>query len=334
MTAGLFVPVVHGAALDRADEADTLVAAEAVADALAQLGYRTEIVGIDLNLSRIEELASRKPDLVFNLVEALAGDARLAHLAPAAFEHFGLRYTGGGSAALSATQSKMAAKRCLRLNNLPTPDWWSNGDAIPDSQTVIVKSDSEHASVGLDEKSVVAGRAAARAEIKYREINFGGRFFAERFIDGREFNVGILDGPSGPVILPMAEIVFDGLPADRPRIVDYDAKWNPESEAYHRTPRRFGIERGEPFLARRLRDLGFDCWRCFDLSGYARVDLRVAANGEPTILEINVNPALAPDSGFVASANEAGLSYSHLIARIVSGALESSQSPVCSASAN
>ena len=72
---------------------------------------------------------------------------------------------------------------------------------------------------------------------------------------------------------------------------------------------------------RRLSDLAAECWRLFDLRGYARVDFRCDAAGQPWILEINTNPCIAPTSGFAAALQQAGISYDDGIQMILDDAL-------------
>lgn len=319
MTRPRYLPVLHGAAADRPDEADTIVTAEAVTAALQRLGYDSEILRLGLDLSALAPLAAADPGLVFNLVEALEGDAALAQLAPAALDHFGLPYTGSGLAAHHLTLSKTAAKRLLASAALPTPRWSPDGSGFAPGELAIVKSDSEHASLGLDAASVVPA-AEARREIADRERRFGGRFFAEAFVEGREFNLSVLEGAEGPRVLPVAEILFLDFPADRPRIVDYEAKWETGSAAYANTPRSFDFVAGDRALIAELRELALAAWRLFGLAGYARVDFRVDAAGRPTILEVNLNPCLAPDAGFAAAAARAGLDYDAVISSIVTAA--------------
>lgn len=180
-----------------------------------------------------------------------------------------------------------------------------------------MKSDSEHGSLGIDAGSIVPGTRAA-AEIAARRARFGSTFFAETFIEGREFNVALLEASQGGArLLPIPEILFDTLPAGAPRIVDYGAKWDPGCPAYHHTPRRFGIEAREPALAAALAQQSRAVWDLFGLSGYARVDFRVDAAGAPWVLEVNTNPCLAPDAGFAAAAAEAGLPYDALVAQVL-----------------
>ncbi len=110
---GGFIPVVHAATRERPDEIDTIVAAEAVAGALTELGFATDIVAIDLDLNDIEALKRREPILVFNLVDAVRGDGRLAPVIPSLLDAVGLPYTGAHSDAWLSTLSKVATKRTL-----------------------------------------------------------------------------------------------------------------------------------------------------------------------------------------------------------------------------
>jgi D-alanine-D-alanine ligase len=99
--------------------------------------------------------------------------------------------------------------------------------------------------------------------------------------------------------------------------VGYTAKWNESSLEAIRTVRHFGVESDEPLLASKLRRACVRSWELFELTGYARVDFRVTPEGDPLVLEINVNPGIAPDAGFAAAAARAGMSYDEIISRIV-----------------
>lgn len=315
-----FVPVIHGAYCDGLDEADTLETAGEIASALGRLGFDTEIRALSPNLSSLEELAASAPLCVFNLVEALEGNAARSSIVPAELERLKLAFTGAADKAYRNTLAKLPTKRTLRAAALPTPDWWVPPEAPPLGRKVIVKSVSEHGSVGMDEASVVDG-AEALAEISHRKTLYGGDFFAESFVAGREFNIGLLQTVDGPRVLPTSEIRFDLLPEGRVPIVDYEAKWIENSPVYNLTPRRFGLEEAEPFLAARLTGLARCCWDLFDLTGYARVDIRLDETGHPFILEVNANPCLAGNAGFAASAETAGISFDAMIGMIVKAAL-------------
>lgn len=319
MTRG-FIPVIHGAKLDRPDEIDTIRAAEGIAGALERLGHESEVVALSLDLAPLKSLAARRPFCVFNLVEALDGDAALSSLAPVMLEALGLAFTGARAIPYQQTLFKLPTKRRLRECDLPTAEWWELPALPPEGTRVIVKSLSEHGSVGIDKGSVVDG-AQAGAEIARRAVQFGTPFFAEAYIEGREFNIAVLQTPAGPRVLPIGEIRFDTLPPGRPRIVDYESKWLEDTVGYDNTPRHFGLEEAEPALAARLAELARACWRAFDLTGYARVDVRLDATGEPFILEVNANPCLEPDAGFATTAGMAGIDYDPLIGMIIKAAL-------------
>jgi len=325
------VIVLHGADDDgRADEEDTRVQAAAVAAALAALGHTVQVAAVDLDLGRLSALADARPALVFNLVEALVGKGQLHPAVPLALEAFGLPYTGCPAEALLTTSNKVLAKRTMVAAGLATPDW-IEPDAIGSpprdpAARYIVKSVWEDASIGLSETSVVAGAAVAATAFE-RQRSLGGQWFAERYIEGREFNLSLLETAEGPVVLPVAEILFVDFPAGRPHIVDYEAKWDTESPVYHNTPRRFDLPARDRKLVQELRRVALAAWHLFGLRGYARVDFRVDAAGRVWVLEVNGNPCLSPDAGYAAAAARAGLSYEAVVAHIVDAARQTSLPP-------
>ncbi len=187
----------------------------------------------------------------------------------------------------------------------------------------IIKPIHDHGSFGIGPDSIVCpdGAGSVLAALAERERRLDRPCFAERFIDGREFNLSVLAGPGGPEVLPPAEILFVGFPADEPRIVDYAAKWEPASFVYRNTPRRFDFPGSDRALLRELCKLAEACWHVFHLGGYARVDFRVDADGRPWVLEVNANPCLSPDAGFAAAVERAGYAFPEAVERIVADAL-------------
>ncbi|MCL2000158.1 MAG: D-alanine--D-alanine ligase, partial [Planctomycetes bacterium] len=188
----------------------------------------------------------------------------------------------------------------------------------------IIKPVDCHASLFIDAASVL--RNAERAELVRRlaeaQSKHGRHFFAERFVDGREFNLSVLEGAGGgPELLPVAEISFAAFPPDQPRIVGHAAKWDEESPEYRGTQRVFPEDIGDGELRRELSRLALAAWNAFGLAGYARMDFRVNAAGKPYLLEVNANPCLAPDSGFAAAAGRMGMAYEELIQRIAEAGL-------------
>jgi len=320
------VVVLHGKVAKDAgkDELDVLVQRDTVSKALVELGYDPVAVPFSLDMRGVAgELETLCPAFVFNLVESVEGRGRLIHLAPALLDHLEIPYTGSQTEAIFLTSNKLLAKTFLRGAGIPTPGWYTVKDFAREGVEVsgphIVKSVWEHASIGLDEESVVQPTRPEelRRTMEKRRGILAGECFAEAYIDGREFNLSVLANRDGPEVLPPAEIRFEGYPGGTPRLVGYRAKWDETSFEYRHTQRSFDFPGEDRALLGRLARLAGECWRVFDLRGYARVDFRVDEEGRPWVLEVNANPCLSPDAGFSAAAERVGLTYSEVISRII-----------------
>jgi D-alanine-D-alanine ligase len=286
------IAVVHNAlqADSAPDEQDVLAQADVVTDALRELGHKPVRLTCGLNMSRVQsELRSE---------------------------------------ALLLTSNKLLAKSLLDGAGLPTPAWTASRHACgpglfrrprENPKRWIIKSVWEHASIGLDTEAIIEVSSDHLLEtlLDERAPRLGGACFAEAFIDGREFNLSLLDSADGPQVLPPAEIIFEGFGAGQARIVDYKAKWDDGSFEYHHTPRRFDFDPADDGLLEQLRTLALECWHLMGLRGYARVDFRVDLHDRPWILEINANPCLSPDAGFAAALHQAGLTTAEAVGRIV-----------------
>ncbi|MEW6669223.1 MAG: ATP-grasp domain-containing protein [Thermodesulfobacteriota bacterium] len=306
------------------DQTDVLVQAREVSRALQELGYDPETLSATLDFGLLRDrLREVRPAFVFNLVESIEGYGRLIHAAPSLLDCLEIPYTGAEADAVFLTTNKLLTKQMLREAAVPTPRAYTSADLLGDTPFAaglyIVKSVWEHASVGLDEDSVVAvsDRAGLGAEMNRLVEKQGGECFAEAYIEGREFNLSLLGSKVGPQVLPPAEIRFEGYPEGKTRVVGYRAKWHEGSFEYLHTVRSFEFPSEDGELLQKLTGLANRCWSLFDLRGYARVDFRVDRDGCPWVLEVNVNPCLSPDAGFFAAATQAGLSFTQVVERIV-----------------
>jgi D-alanine-D-alanine ligase len=336
------IAIVHNEVKDdgRKDEQDVLIQAEVISKTLEKLGHTFFQVPCGLNLMDLKNrLEALSPDMVFNLVESLGGQDRLIYLVPGLLDAMELPYTGSSAEAIFLTTHKVFAKERMSLAALPTPEWigpYPTGIPIlhhnrPDfrcqNKEWIVKSLWEHGSLGLEENNVVCGKTEEELKdlLKERASMMGGACFAEAFIHGREFNISLLEGPSGPMLLPPAEIIFEDFKIGKPAIVGYQAKWDAGSHEFHHTPRSFDFPEEDQALILNLKTLALRCWNLFGLKGYARVDFRVDEKRKPWILEINTNPCLSPDAGFIASALKAGFGYTDVIEYILADKPETNE---------
>jgi D-alanine-D-alanine ligase len=314
---------------DPANAAEDAVPSQSpVVDALKRLGHRITPIACTLDLAAIRrKLMRAKPDLVFNRVESLGGSDSMMAAIPLLLDAMRIPYTGNSSAALVATASKVYAKERLDRAGLPTPRWINANHPFTDSGSArfIIKSVYEHASFELNDASVVSVTSQEQISgmLDAREAETGRDYFAEEFIDGREFNLSLI-GPA-PRVLPPAEIDFSTFPHGKERIVSHSAKCDPSSFEYHNTERIYDFPKADQCLLQRLSELATECWRVFELCGYARVDFRVDSAGQPWILEINTNPCSSPAAGFAAALNCAGIRYEEGIQAILDAALVRSE---------
>lgn len=306
------------------DEQDTLVQVEAISDALRAQGHEPRRVELTIDLAAASKtLKDLKPDYVFNLVESVDGAGRLIYLAPALLDHLRIPYTGNATEAMFVTSNKIVSKNVLMSHDIKTANWLDargDGREIFKKGRYIVKAAWEHASVGLDEENIIEADAPEQLieAIARFATKAPGDWYAERFIEGREFNISVMNDGAGSRVLPPAEIQFNDFAPGKPKIVGYRAKWIEHSFEYGNTPRSFDFPPVDGDLLDNLITISKKCWSAFGLNGYARVDFRVDESGVPWVLEINANPCISPDAGFTAAAERAGMSYNNLIKTIVS----------------
>jgi D-alanine-D-alanine ligase len=303
---------------------DEVPARSPVVHALKQLGHRVTSIACTLDLAKVQRLLLRaKPDVVFNRVESLGGSDSMMAAITLLLDAMQIPYTGNSSAALVAAASKVYVKERLHRAGLPTPEWINADHGWTDltKAKFILKSVYEHASFELDDASIVtvSSKDEISALLHDRETATRRSYFAEEFIDGREFNLSLI-GP-GPRVLPPAEIDFSTFPRGKERIVGRSAKCDPTSFEYHNTDRIFDFPASDQHLLRQLSELAVECWRLFELCGYARVDFRVDSAKRPWILEINTNPCTLPDAGFAAAFASAGVDYREGIQLILDAAM-------------
>ncbi|MGB5157744.1 D-alanine--D-alanine ligase family protein [Desulfobacterium sp. N47] len=319
------VGILHADISDKADEdeKDALIQLEAVSKALRPLGFNPVPVKFDLNLEAVGiRLQKLNPAFVFNLVESVNGCGSLIHLAPSFLDYLRIAYTGSKTQAMFLTSNKLLGKDYLAANGINTSKAYclsSLKSKTPVNGRYIIKSVWEHASIGMSQDSVVYVKSAPEliAKLERFRSSMIGDFFCEEYIDGREFNIALLSGPEGVEVLPPAEILFTDYPPDKLKIVDYSAKWKTDSFEYLNTNRTFNFTSDDRDLIESLKIISRKCWDLFGLRGYARVDFRIDESGRLWVLEINANPCISPDSGFVAASKMIGLGFPEIIKRII-----------------
>jgi D-alanine-D-alanine ligase len=310
------------------DELDCLRQAQTISAALRQLGYEPVLLPFVLDLARnIGALDALQPQFVFNLVETVNAKGSLIHFAPALLDYLNIPYTGSGTDAIYLTSNKPLAKEIMHGAGIATPAWISpqgehTGQAPSD--IFLLKACWEHASVGLDEESIITmtKETDILSLMKERKKKIGGPCFAEAYIDGREFNMALIAGKDGVQALPAAEMQFSGFGPDKLKLLDYRAKWVEGTFEYENTSRTMDFSAEDEGLIAALQDIAQRCWHLFGLRGYARVDFRIDKNGNPWVLEINANPCLSLEAGFAFAIERASISYDEAMELIINDALK------------
>jgi len=308
-------------------DAGVLGEVDAVATSLGNLGVVHRVAGVRYLTDLPTILVSSTEEVVFNLIESFHDNPFDANSVPVVCEAFGKDCTGNPTPCLLHTQDKWREKAILSGRKLPC----APGVVVPVGKTVrraelpagpyIVKPRACDGSEGIDADSFVKepGPALQKA-IKRVHHQFGQAALVEQFIGTREVNVAVIQEGDDVRVLGIAEIDFVGYEDEgRPRIVDYAAKWHPESFEYTHTPVVMPARLTE-HEAERIRTYAIAAWHTTGCRDYARVDFRLDEDGQPMILEVNANPDISPEGGYERALAYANVSFDRFVEIMITNA--------------
>jgi len=295
-----------------------LESVEAIENAIADWGHQHVRVPVNPDGLWVERVRRAKFDLVFNLCEGIDGVAAFEPMVISVLELFGIPFTGSSSTTAALCLRKNVVNAVLDRAGLPVPRWSlarKGEDVLSVGYPAICKPAAEDASIGIEQRSVVRSGRALQARVQAMHERWD-EVVIQRYIDGREVNVGIVDDQ----ILPVAEINFGKMPRGMWKIVSYQSKWITGSEE------DLGAKPSCPAnlpqkLTRELERIASTAWSAVGGQGYGRVDFRIDSDGRPWLLEVNPNPDIAPDAGLARMARVAGMDYNALIRRVCEAGL-------------
>ena len=308
-----------------ASDAGVLHAVRHVAGALASLHVPHRVAGV----RRLSELpaifAAGCEPVFFNLVERLDGGINDCNYVPAVCRAFGRACTGGTTESLVLTLDKELAKARLAAHGVRVPPGVvvPVGEAppatLPDGP-LFVKPLSSDGSEGIDAGSLVRDkRAQLAAAVARVHRQCSQPALVEAFIEGREFNLAVMERAGEAVALPVAEIDFSLFPPDRPHFVDYSVKWHPGTIAGQVSPRRVPAPVDAATTAR-LQALACHAWLACGCQDYARIDTRMDAAGGIFVLDVNVNCDLSPLAGLPAALAASGVPFAEFVKQMIENA--------------
>jgi D-alanine-D-alanine ligase len=310
---------VRAEALAKGEEFPRLVV-DQLQDVLSARGYAVRCLAAQAPIaSLMQRLADDDSDLIFNVCESLAGEGSEERRMASMLELLDKRFTGSGSLALTLAGDKSLAKKLFAFHGIRSPDFaiiapgHIEGAPHLDRFPLIVKPIATDASIGIDARSVVHSVDEMLERVFAVHNEFHTPALVEEYIDGREIYVGLLGNPLEA--LPPVEWDLSHLRKGLPRIAGTEAKWKDGESAEARASTEFVAE--DLLNDDVLRRAAIDAGQALLIRDYARVDLRIAHDGTPYVIEVNPNPWLDANAELALAARHASLDHGALIERIV-----------------
>jgi D-alanine-D-alanine ligase len=307
-----------------------LDAVNAVHKALLELGNQVTLLPLVPPFAAArEKFNTLNAEVVFNLFEGFCGEPETEALVPETLTELGILYTGCHADILRLALDKAGVKEILKEAGIATPDFQVLSPATLDTFKLdfpcIVKPRAEDASHGISANSLVRDFGALERQVRVITESYRSDALVEHFLGGREFNATVM-GDMQCVVLPVSEIVYL-LPPEIPRILTFDAKWEPDSPYFKGTkvicPAEVTVEERE-YIA----NTAMSAFKLLIGQGYARMDMRMDEAGELNIIEVNPNPDISPGTGAARQSRAAGMSYAEFIGRIMNLTLERDKNDV------
>ena len=285
-------------------------------------GHDVQPIGVHDDLGEIRRLVTEwKPQIAFNLLEAFDDVTIFDQNVISYLELLKLSYTGCNPRGLLLARDKSLSKKLLAYHRIPVPEFevFRIGRPIRRPKRLefplIVKSLTQEASIGISQASVVDSDEKLKERVTFIHESIGTAAIAERYIDGRELYVGIL-GNQALQVLPVWELFFTNMPEGAKRIATDRVKWSVKYQ------KKYGIDSGAAkdlpeAVAEKIQHICKRAYRALELSGYARIDLRLDEAGNVWVLEANPNPQIAKGEDFAESAAKVGVGYEALLQRIL-----------------
>jgi D-alanine-D-alanine ligase len=313
-------------------DCDSTETIQHITAALEAGGHTVIGFNADQHLPAILVEARSQFDVVFNIATGVYGESRQTHV-PAMCEYLRIPHTGPGVLAEAICHHKPHTKMILMAHGVPTALFqvFHNADEPLEPALrfpLIVKLTSEGASMGLDYDSVVHNEADLRDRVARLVNTYRENAIVEEYIDGREFTVAVL-GNNPAYALPVAEILFFGkvpIRLDEPDLEHFEmlkqVTGQHDLEYVGMESRSVAPADVSPEVAERIQQTAIAAYNAVSAQDWARVDMRMDQDGNLYVLEVNLEPGIAPDYVFSRMAYAAGWTYPELINRILNHAID------------
>ncbi len=325
------IPLPPDVAADALADYDHIETIDCIRAAIETDGHRTVFLQADRELPFT--LREIKPDICFNIAEGLGGDAREAQV-PALLEMLCIPYTHSRVMANAISLDKTLTKRIWRDRRLPVAPFqeFIVGDEPlrPELRfPLFVKPAREGTGMGVDTKAVVNNVIELRERVNYIIQVYRQPALVESFLSGREFTCGLIgrwdawkysrhpewyNEKHGYHVFPVLEL--DSSRSVTPGIYSQASK--SKSVGEEGAPSYLCPADISPELTKKLQHLAVRAHMALKAIDVSRTDIRLNAQGEPMLIEINTLPGLTPGySDLCLEAAAEGIAYEDLILDIL-----------------
>lgn len=292
-----------------------------VVSTLRALGHEVWPVGVGSELGAIREaIEAHQPHVAFNLLEQFDNYPLFVQHVVGYLELRKQKYTGCNPHGLTLTHDKALTNKILSYHRIHVPRFavfpLRRKVERPDRLKfpLFVKSVSDDGSVGISQASIVNDDEKLKERVEFIHRQNQTHAIAEQYIQGREIYVGVIGNERLQSYTPW-ELVMPNLPEGAPNIATSKVKWD---IAYQK---KLGVATGaaklDPKTKQDFARLSKRIYRILGLSGYARIDYRLTADGRMYVLEVNPNPQIAHQEDFADSAEHCKVSYRALLQKIL-----------------
>jgi D-alanine-D-alanine ligase len=300
-----------------------------VCSTLQQLGHEVRALGVQDELHPIRDAVEEfKPDIAFNLLEEFQGNVLYDQNVVSLLELLRVPYTGCNPRGLIISRENALSKKLLVYHRIRVPAFHAFPLGLKVKRPrdlgfpLIVKSLTEHASLGISKASIVHDDAELSERVKFVHRRIKTDAIAEQFIQGREVYVSVL-GNDRLTALPTRELVIESEHSDAPVIATEKVKHDLQYQERHGVEQKPAVDL-LPAVEAALPRLSKRIYRILGLSGYARIDYRISPDSQIWCLEANPNPEISMGEEFASAAAQGGITYPELLQRLLNLGLKGS----------
>lgn len=290
------IAVLYGGVSDEREV--SLESGKCVYEALKKNFEHVQLIDVKEDFESI--LPTIRADVFYNILHGGFGeDGRLQKI----LERHHKKFTGSGSRSCEITMDKVATKELMLKYNIQTSPYTKFSDDISHAKLL------QKIGLPMVVKPILGGSSVELYIVKTEEdllkVPLKEHLFAEKFIKGREFTIGLLDGKA----MAMIEIVTTK------GVYDYESKYVNNSTQYlfDTVPR--SLEEKMQKIAEKVYEISF-------ASDMARVDFMLSEQNEPYVLELNSIPGMTSHSLLPKAAAKMGLSFEDLCKKITISAYQ------------